>query len=372
MDTRTRPSLANDRRSVLRSMEGGEAAADPSPRYDLVDEIGEGGMGSVYRAHDHDLNRDVALKALRPELASDREYVARFLREAQATGQLEHPNIVPLHDLGLSADGTPWFTMKLVRGESLEGLIGRLKAGDEEMHRRFSFARRLALIQEVCDALEYAHSQGVLHRDLKPSNVMLGPYGEVLVLDWGIAKRLGEEEGAPVQEAAAAAPGTTAAGGFVGTLGFAAPEQIRGDRLDARIDVYALGALMYEFLALRPPFEEQEPAVLIPRVLNEDPPEADTWYHPVQGRVPREVALLMARAMARDPEARFQSPWELREAIQTYLDGTAEVVCVSTGMKRTVYLIARTIDNHPIPMVFLTAFLILLPLVQAVVILMLW
>lgn len=369
MDTRTRPTLlTNDRTSVLRTL----AQEGAGPRYDLVGEIGEGGMGAVYRAHDHDLDRDVALKALRPELAGDREFVARFLREAQATGQLQHPNIVPLHDLGLSADGTPWFTMQLVRGESLEGLIGRLKAGDEEMHRRFSFQRRLTLVQEICDALEYAHSQGVLHRDLKPSNVMLGPYGEVLVLDWGIAKRLTETLPEEVGEVTAAAPGTTAVGGFLGTLGFAAPEQIRGERPEPRMDVYALGALMYEFLGLRRPYAGETPGELIGQVLNEDPPVADTWIHPLQGRVPREVALIIERAMARDPEARFQSARQLREAIQSFLDGTADVVCVSTGMKRTVYRIAKAIDDYPIPSVLLAALLVVLPIVEAVVILMLW
>lgn len=368
METHTRPVLANERTSVLRTL----AREGAGPRYDLVGEIAEGGMGAVYRAHDHDLDRDVALKALRPELAGDREFVARFLREAQATGQLEHPNIVPLHDLGVSPDGTPWFTMKLVRGESLEGLIGRLKAGDPEMHRRFSFQRRLTLVQEICDALEYAHSQSVVHRDLKPSNVMLGPYGEVLVLDWGIAKRLTETAPEEAGEAAPAAPGTTVVGGFVGTLGFAAPEQIRGEQPDPRMDVYAVGALMYEFLALRPPFDGATAADLIAQVLQQDAPVADTWLHPQQGRVPREVALIVEKAMARDPEARYASAWELHEAIQAYLDGTADVVCVSTGLKRTVYRIAKAIDDYPIPAVLLTALLLVLPLVEAVIILMLW
>lgn len=332
------------------------------------EELGLGGMGRVWRAEDRELRREVALKELRPELAAREEFRARFLREAQATGQLEHPNIVPLHDLGLSGDGTPYFTMKLVRGESLESVIARLSSGDAEAHRQFSFGRRLGIMREVCDALDYAHSRGVLHRDLKPSNVMLGPYGEVMVLDWGIARRL--SEGLEEVSEGVSEPGRTEVGQFLGTLGHAAPEQMLGDPVDARADVYAVGVLMYHLLALRPPYAPSQD--LVQRMLEEDPPTADQFLHPVQGRVPREVSRIIERAMHRDLSLRYGSAAELRKDLQDYLDGQAAVVCVPTGLKRGVYRLARWIDDYPFLMILLLTLLVMVPIVEAVVIFMLW
>jgi serine/threonine-protein kinase len=163
-------------------------ASDPR-RYELRDRLGEGGMGTVDLCRDRVIGRDVALKRLHVQGsgAAPSAATARFLREARVQGQLEHPAIVPVHDLGVTPDGRPYFTMKRVRGDTLDELLARLAAGDPDTARRFGQRRLLAAFSTVCLAVDFAHSRGVLHRDLKPANVMLGEFGEVNVLDWGLA-----------------------------------------------------------------------------------------------------------------------------------------------------------------------------------------
>jgi serine/threonine-protein kinase len=212
-------------------------------RYRLLEPVGQGGMGVVYRAHDTELERDVAIKVLRtPEATPD---LARRLRtEARILAGLEHPGIVPVHDVGTLPDGRVWYAMKLVRGESLDRLIAR----------PFDLAERLRIFQRIAEAVAFAHAHGVLHRDLKPGNVMVGAFGEVLVLDWGVAKRA---EGAPGDVATAAPDRTDRAGTLhgtrLGTPGWMAPEQERGDvaRIDRRTMCTGSAAFSRRFSARR-------------------------------------------------------------------------------------------------------------------------
>ncbi|HYB52941.1 MAG TPA: serine/threonine-protein kinase, partial [Thermoanaerobaculia bacterium] len=190
-------------------------------RYTIREELGRGGMGTVYLADDSILQRPVALKVLSAE-GSDGTSAERLLQEARVMAQLEHPGLVPVHDAGTLPDGRVFYAMKLVRGQRL----------DRYASEQPSLADRLAVFRKVCDAVAFAHARGVVHRDLKPQNVMVGAFGEVLVLDWGVARRAED----PPE------PGGT----ILGTLGYMSPEQARGDveRVDARADVFALGKIL--------------------------------------------------------------------------------------------------------------------------------
>src|SRR6185503_7884244 len=191
---------------------------EPGPRYELVRELGEGGMGHVEHARDRDLLRDVAVKLLRPELLGDAAMLDQFLWEARVTAHLDHPNIVPVHDVG-RVDENVFFTMKLVRGATLESVLD----GPE-----LPMPRRLRVFHQICSAIAFAHARGVLHRDLKPSNVMLGEFNEVIVTDWGLALPLDNEAGRAIAELMPPSLRAISAG----TPAYMSPEQARGDALD--------------------------------------------------------------------------------------------------------------------------------------------
>ncbi len=225
------------------------AAAHSGP--ELIDEIARGGMGVVYRGRDRSLNRDLAVKVLLPEAAFRPELHQRFVEEARIAGQLQHPGIVPVHEAGSLPDHRPYFTMKLVKGQTLSARL-RAKAPLSEL---------LPVFESVCQAMAYAHAHGVIHRDLKPANIMVGAFGEVLVMDWGLAKVLGG--GPPSGGAgthidvgrAAGDSGHTQAGAVMGTPAYMAPEQARGEDIDQRADVFGLGAILCEILTGKPPFD---------------------------------------------------------------------------------------------------------------------
>src|SRR5580693_3901671 len=221
-------------------------------RYSLGDKLGEGGMGVVHACRDRRIGRDVALKMVRAEHAARGDLVARFLREACVQGQLEHPAIVPVYDLGRDPEGNVYFTMKRVRGATFEQIFAALRDDDEYALRQFSRRKLLTAFASICQALHFAHARGVIHRDLKPGNVMLGDFGEVYLLDWGLAKLQSGMEPPALATGTAAGGGRSVHGATMGTPGYMPPEQVRGEPVDARSDVYALGALLFELLALEP------------------------------------------------------------------------------------------------------------------------
>ncbi len=282
----------------------------PEQRYRSVERLGVGGMGEVQRAFDVKIGREVAMKTL---LGTGMVGEGRFLREARVQALLEHPAIVPVYDIHTREDGRPSFTMKRIRGETLQEILASHRKENGQSFGPSEQNRLLRAFVTVCHAVGYAHERGILHRDLKPANVMLGPHGEVYVLDWGIAKILskGDASGAPLVD------DETAPGEIVGTLGYMAPEQVIGD-LDAhddRTDVYALGALLYEILTLAP-LHGGEPADVMASTM-------DQKKRPVIALpgLPPELQELAARATSYHSAERPASPRELAEAVERYLDG---------------------------------------------------
>jgi eukaryotic-like serine/threonine-protein kinase len=303
-------------------------AAANGGRYRILRPHAQGGLGRVSVAMDDEVHREVALKEILPEQADDPKSRARFLLEAEVTGRLEHPGIVPVYGLGTGADGRPYYAMRFVRGESLKEAVDRLHRRDlsgagAPSERPLELRKLLARFLDVCNAVEYAHSRGVIHRDLKPSNVLLGPYGETLVVDWGLAKVVGRRDpDSPAAEgtlkpATASGSSETVDGTAIGTPTYMSPEQAEGrlEALGPASDIYSLGATLYALLVGRPSQEGPEIVEVIRRVQRgEFPPPRQ-----VNRRVPRPLEAVVLKAMAREPGARYQSAQALAEDLEHWL-----------------------------------------------------
>ncbi len=296
-------------------------------RYRHGDSIGEGGMGEVRLVGDGRIGREVAMKVARATSeGSRRDQELRFLREARIQGQLEHPSIVPVYDLGRDPTGTQYFTMKRVHGLTLEAILARLADGEPDALERFSLRKLLTAFGSVCLAVDFAHARGVLHRDLKPANIMLGDFGEVYVLDWGLAKVVGvADEAAAPAVVDAPSIGNTAVGAMLGTPGYMAPEQVRGevDRLDARTDVYSLGAILFEILTLTPLHTRASVAEIIASTLST--PDTRAAARAPEREVPPELEAVCERATRLDPAQRLPSARALNAAIERFLDGDRDL-----------------------------------------------
>jgi serine/threonine protein kinase len=311
-------------------------------RYAVRGEIARGGMGVILRVRDEDLRRNLAMKVMlgqgeaagegdTPEV--DPALLTRFLEEAQLTGQLDHPGIVPVHELGLDADGRVYFTMRLVKGRELKEILAG--EGDESWSR----TRTLGVFLRICETLAYAHEKGVIHRDLKPANVMVGRFGEVYVMDWGLAKLLDREDDRDlrVKEPESSlvrtdrhdaisddldSPLMTMAGTVVGTPTYMSPEQASGrvEDLGPKSDVYAVGAMLYHLLAGHQPYvkpgERVSPLTVLNAVRN-GPPQP---IHEIDPRVPAELVAICEKAMARELDERYASMAELAEDLRRYLE----------------------------------------------------
>jgi len=304
-------------------------------RYVATDLLGEGGMGKVLLCEDRSVGRSVAMKRIRPSLAGRRDARERFLREAQVQGRLEHPAVVPVYDVGLCDDGTPYFTMKRVQGRDLRDVIVM-----QGHHERLSLRRLLTAFSQVCLAMHFAHERGVVHRDLKPSNIMLGEFGEVYVLDWGVAKLSHEPHRvlAPdSQTLPLSGVRPTADGATVGTAGYSAPEQelVGAHGLDRRADVYSLGVILYELLSLQPLERMPNGDVLPPHVAA-----------PERG-IDLELSAICGRATLADRDERLASAHELHAALESYLDGRREDARRRSASRACSAAACQTLGSEP-------------------------
>jgi PAS domain S-box-containing protein len=302
-----------------------EPAIPADGRYLPLRDVGAGGMGRVTLCLDREMGRPVAVKELRPELAGSPEAVARFRREARVTGRLSHPSIVPVYELADPAGGRPFYTMRHVEGTTLTCAVRAYHAARADgPDAQLELVRLLGAFVTVCRAVAYAHAQGVLHRDLKGSNVVLGGFGEVIVLDWGLAKLLGgaERPADPDDQCdAGPADGHTLPGCVTGTPGYMAPEQAagRGDRVGPHTDVYGLGAILYEILTGRPPFVGATTADVLARAAAGDPtPPGD-----LVPALPADLAAACVRALAKEPGDRHPSAAALAETVERWLADAA-------------------------------------------------
>ena len=316
---------------ALGRLRGSNAPDLSGTRYELRELIARGGMGVVYAAKDEKLNRRVALKVLDSGTPSP-ELAQRLLREAKILAQLEHPGIVPVHDVGMLPDGRVFYTMKFVEGARL----------DQHVKQLDSMPERVRLFLRICDAVAFAHARGVLHRDLKPANVMVGPFGEVLVMDWGLAKVLKEDpessetvfahRGAEEKSSEdTQATTVTGHGTVLGTPGYMSPEQERGEteKIDARSDVFSLGALL-KFVAEKPSANGVE-------------------------KLPRALYAICEKALAQLPEKRYATVSELAGEVSRFLDGFPVSAYSENFLDKT----RRFYVRHQVAILLITAYLVM-------------
>jgi WD40 repeat protein/serine/threonine protein kinase len=300
-------------------------------RYDIEGEYAKGGLGRILGAWDRRLDRFLAFKEL---LISDPRAEVRFIREALITARLQHPSIVPVHDAGRRPDGRAFYTMKMISGRSLKEAIAEVHNLDE----------RLALLPNiiaVADAMAYAHDTGILHRDLKPANILIGPFGETVVIDWGLAKDLRHAEEDLKHETGLydmTAQGMTVVGTVLGTPPYMPPEQARGERVDERADVYALGAVLYHLLAGTPPYEGETAEQLLSQIKSTPPLSLEAR----QSGVPPDLVTIVRKAMARDSRERYPTARELAEDLRRFQTGQL----VSARRYSTWTLIERWLKRH--------------------------
>ena len=401
------------------------AGQESRRKYDVGDTMAHGGMGAILAARDLSVRRTVAMKVMLKGKQASEQDLARFVHEAQVTGQMEHPNIVPVHELAVDGTGNPFYTMKLIQGTTLKDVLDGIKENQRDVLDAYPLVRLLNIFLRVCDAIAFAHSRGVVHRDLKPANIMVGDYGEVLVLDWGLAKVLCMEE----VDAAASGPGdgrarepsgtssgnvgqrestarlagptpgpdhaqqphidtvrqdedsnvlVTMDGQVVGTPHFMAPEQAVGnlDAIDTRTDIYALGAILYSLLTLHPPVAgESVRQVLLNVVQGEITPPAalgasisrshgtqSTFFpHCSGGRIPDSLSAVSMKALARESGNRYRTVQLLQGDVEAYLHGFATEAEQASLWRQLGLLVGR----HKAVFVVVAGALLVLALVVA-------
>jgi serine/threonine protein kinase len=359
--------------TMLPKLEGRQLVHEPQPRFELLKALGQGGMGEVNLVKDHEIGRTVAVKRLLGE-GHDAGSIARFVDEVRTTGHLEHPNIVPIYDAGVDEQGRCFFIMKRLDGETLEEIIAKLKAGSPEYLEKYSMKYRLQIFVGLLNALSYAHAQGIVHRDIKPANVMVGKYGEVVLMDWGVAKPIHKGRRQSAAQMAAfkfseaaedkevledaeqrhARLFETRHGALVGTPAYMSPEQAQGlvDEVDERSDIYSACVLMSEFLMLGHYLQDKRSInEMLMGILGEDPkPILQKFLAEniqLQGWPPVEVIPLILKGLEKKPEDRHQSVQALLADLRDAESGKGCVVCSFTLTKRGVNEAWRLVEKYP-------------------------
>lgn len=354
------PMMTQSRTTVLprrQKTDEGETrhVLDDKPRFDSVRKLGEGAVGTVELARDNDIRRTVAVKKLRTD-AKTAGALLRFADEVRIVGQLEHPNIVPIYDVGRDETGDVYLVMKHLEGETMEDIIEKLRSGNPEYVARFTPAFRAHLFLSVLDAMRYAHSRGILHRDLKPANIMIGPYDEVTVMDWGIAKPIRKRETlAPLDSAKSWLDShdqrllDTQVGTLAGTPFYMSPEQAAGqnDALDERSDVYALSMVFYEWLTLSHPLEGKSTLMeVLASIITQEHDKASLVRRASEVGIACEYVYMISRGLKRDREERIQSVGAMYDELKDALEGKVRIQCPVTFTKRATHETIGWIDRH--------------------------
>ncbi|HEX7600330.1 MAG TPA: serine/threonine-protein kinase, partial [Polyangiaceae bacterium] len=326
-------------------------------RYEPKKLLGEGGIGEVMSVEDHDIGRMAAMKRLRADVRSPAA-IARFVDEIRTVGRLEHPNIIPIHDVGVDEQGELYFVMKYLDGETLETVLEKLAAGEVGYHSRYGFETRMQIFRGLLEAIAFAHARGVLHRDIKPANVMIGRYGEVVLMDWGIAKPIaGEGRSAADYAAAASEPAgderarlfETQVGSLIGTPAYMAPEQARGEPCDARSEVYSLSVLLHEMLTLHHYLADCTTMSELLEGVGKRTPQFPTLVKDEhQGTPPADLSWYVMKGLEKDPAKRYQTVAEMLERLDLRAEGIIPIQCPFTFNRRVTAEWRRFYERHPI------------------------
>lgn len=313
-------------------------------KYRIHEKIAQGGMASIFLAKDSNCRRNVALKVMQNADTLEEDTIHRFIEEAQIAAQLDHPNILPIYDLTLDGQGNPFYAMKLVKGDTLESIIGRLKSQDPKTVSEFPLSKLLIIFQKICDGVAFAASRNVVHRDLKPENIMIGQFGEVFIMDWGIAKVMHDERDSTSKAASSIeeidrlrlddslSVQTTIQGQILGTPGFMAPEQvIDSSDVNTSADIYALGGVLYNILALMTPHSEIELKPLMKSKVAGKIPIPEKRAHDAKinlvhlpdKKIPSALSSVCQKSMSLNPYERYHTVEELSAEISLYLEGYA-------------------------------------------------
>lgn len=336
-------------------------------RYKAHKKLDEGEGDETELLVDQDINRFVTRKKLKQGL-QDHQRLMKFIDEIQTAGALDHPNIIPIYDVGRDEGGQFYSITKHVEGETLESIIHQLRIGNEKTHNKFRLTARISICKQILKAVAFAHHKGVLHRDIRPANILVGTYGEVMVIGWEGSTRLPQKpvpeeltENVLISENLRGALENEKQALFtqrlssmdqnstIGTPAYMAPEQVRKDQIDERTDIYSLCALFYEFLTLQQYLKSKSnPQETVQGILNEKPKKAHRISHKFQPKVPVDLSHILTKGLAKSPAKRYQSISEILEILHHVEQGLTPVQCPYTLMKRWVNSLLRLLDKHPL------------------------